>query len=867
MEMVSPENLVLEKLQHVDLASVFCGLNYNSHRGLAHCEDFISALSTIITLLPQTILGTTLSSTRSSVDRPLSDASSKFAASVNNAITTNSLAKLPGRSKSSKRHSSSARVVASSLTAATPSASDGDPLSALLTTVQQEANAILEHLRYLKSCLADDETSEKVRKYLLAKSENMSVFEIIRKAILLHAHQLLDAMDVVAKNARKTKNRGSRQDDLYGTGNGNNSTARQASPQRSTSYVTSSVSSSLHSSTVRYRSNSNKPRPWSQPCVTDDYGMVWDDASSASVSSESKLNRTGTNAREVMKSLLAIRFVRRRSSTRSDSSAAPESESKLVSPTSPFSSSWAATSGTLRRLSKRKKKPTSLFALDQQGRPILSAPSSSDDEEPYLQHITQPFLCSFSNAKLLEDANVVRVYENGEVVMVFDTSNKSQLSSARLIASTVDKLLSELTSTSAAMQDPEFADVFLLTHHFFIDDMLLFQRLVEKYHLSALREQSRILQAILRWVDIQYADFIKNDNALLHKLYRFLERLPGQDETKRALYKAMDPQVRGKRRHADRLLSEKVCIEDISPLPFWSTSSLTTSSLSTTTSDLFLASSAAEPSALSVLCPHDIARCLTLADFDLFRSITAYEYLHGRWRTRRLSDYDKSISSNVEDSDDNEGDEDDDDVNEDGIGALTNRANMLTHWIAHEFHLVKSSKQKRVLLRKLITVAKLCTEWNNFHTAMVIISSLQTAPRLLEDVSLPSREAAALAELEALLDVTNNMGTYRQALAAVVTMPVLPFFPLVLKDFTFLLDGNPTEHQPGLINFEKFRSLKYAVDTVLNYRTADYWFASSDSSWRRHGHQENVMEMLDGRMRSLGSCYTSNHHCDLRHGK
>lgn len=97
------------------------------------------------------------------------------------------------------------------------------------------------------------------------------------------------------------------------------------------------------------------------------------------------MNRTGTNAREVMKSLLAIRFVRRRSSTRSDTSMTADNESKLSSPTSPFSSSWAATSGTLRRLAKRKKKPTSLFALDQQGRPVLSEPLSSDDDEPYFQ--------------------------------------------------------------------------------------------------------------------------------------------------------------------------------------------------------------------------------------------------------------------------------------------------------------------------------------------------------------------------------------------------------------------------------------------------------------------------------------------------
>lgn len=78
-----------------------------------------------------------------------------------------------------------------------------------------------------------------------------------------------------------------------------------------------------------------------------------------------------------------------------------------------------------------------------------------------------------------------------------------------------------------------------------------------------------------------------------------------------------------------------------------------------------------------MLCPHDIARCLTLADFDLFRSITAYEYLHGRWRTQRLPGHDKGDDSTADGSEERDEDEEDDDVNEDGIGALTDRANMV----------------------------------------------------------------------------------------------------------------------------------------------------------------------------------------------
>ena len=112
--------------------------------------------------------------------------------------------------------------------------------------------------------------------------------------------------------------------------------------------------------------------------------------------------------------------------------------------------------------------------------------------------------------------------------------------------------------------------------------------------------------------------------------------------------------------------------------------------------------------------------------------------------------------------------------------------------------------------------------------------------------ALPSRDISAFNALQKYLDVTNNMGFYRQSLAS-AKAPVVPFFPLILKDLTFFMDGNPTlstpppftsqqqrleslsrtqPSYPKLINFDKFRVLTQFVNTLMNYTTVNYWFAS-----------------------------------------
>ncbi|KAG0182683.1 Rap guanine nucleotide exchange factor 3 [Apophysomyces sp. BC1034] len=159
---------------------------------------------------------------------------------------------------------------------------------------------------------------------------------------------------------------------------------------------------------------------------------------------------------------------------------------------------------------------------------------------------------------------------------------------------------------------------------------------------------------------------------------------------------------------------------------------------------------------------------------------------------------------------------------------MTKRANVLSHWVAHEVCCIKAPKQRRLALRKMIEVAKLCLEWNNFHTSMVITMGLSSRPiRKLDETwqSLSNRDMDTYHALQRNLDVGSNMGTYRQAFHK-AKAPAIPFLPLVLKDLTFFMDGNQTylpltkDDAPSLINFAKFRSLTQPMDNAPLDRVA-----------------------------------------------
>lgn len=229
----------------------------------------------------------------------------------------------------------------------------------------------------------------------------------------------------------------------------------------------------------------------------------------------------------------------------------------------------------------------------------------------------------------------------------------------------------------------------------------------------------------------------------------------------------------------------------------------------------------------------DVARYLTLADFYILKCITAQDYL--------TIYYPGNIKKKNKDH-----------VKIDYVAMMTERANRLSKWVVEEIIVHKiNSKQRRMTIRKMIEIAKvkiwiiffkkksvyktniikLCLNWNNFHTSMVLTMGLTQLQEFRDNTwqqvsLLPNRDIMTLKQLIKYLNVCNNMSYYRQAFKKAGKAPCIPFFPIVLKDLTFLMDGNATINNNGLVNFTKFRMLIQSIHNVLNYTIENYYFAS-----------------------------------------
>ncbi|KAI9102516.1 ras guanine nucleotide exchange factor domain-containing protein [Phlyctochytrium arcticum] len=201
-----------------------------------------------------------------------------------------------------------------------------------------------------------------------------------------------------------------------------------------------------------------------------------------------------------------------------------------------------------------------------------------------------------------------------------------------------------------------------------------------------------------------------------------------------------------------------------------------------------------------------IAQQLTLVDFKLFRAIRSEEFaltLWGDkqkdWRTVRLRAY-------------------------------IDRFNRVGYWVATVVLSFQEARKRSDAVETFIKIANRCMEMQNFNTAMAIHSGLNTGPvsRLKKTFAgLSSRATAALADIENKLSYRGNYKLYRE-LENESKPPLLPFFGLVIKDLTFLNDGNQKTLPNGLINFEKQRMIWGIISHIRELQRHKFPFTQED---------------------------------------
>lgn len=190
----------------------------------------------------------------------------------------------------------------------------------------------------------------------------------------------------------------------------------------------------------------------------------------------------------------------------------------------------------------------------------------------------------------------------------------------------------------------------------------------------------------------------------------------------------------------------------------------------------------------------EVAVQLTLQDFCIFRQIESTEYVDDLFELK--SRY--------------------------GVPMLSQFAELVNKemfWVVTEVVCEQNLVRRSKIIKQFIKVARHCKECKNFNSMFAIISGLGhgAVSRLrVTWEKLPTKYLKLFSDLQTLMDPSRNMSKYRQLVTTEqCRSPVIPFYPVVKKDLTFIHLGNDTKVD-GMVNFEKLRMIAKEVRTLTN---------------------------------------------------
>nr|XP_056713505.1 rap guanine nucleotide exchange factor 5 [Euleptes europaea] len=150
------------------------------------------------------------------------------------------------------------------------------------------------------------------------------------------------------------------------------------------------------------------------------------------------------------------------------------------------------------------------------------------------------------------------------------------------------------------------------------------------------------------------------------------------------------------------------------------------------------------------------------------------------------------------------------------LSLLLQRCNEVQLWVATEILLCSQLCKRVQLVKKFIKIAAHCKAQRNLNSFFAIVMGLNTASisRLSQTWErIPGKFKKLFTELESLTDPSLNHKAYRDTFKKMKS-PKIPFMPLLLKDVTFIHEGNKT-FLDNLVNFEKLHMI---ADTVRSLR-------------------------------------------------
>lgn len=397
---------------------------------------------------------------------------------------------------------------------------------------------------------------------------------------------------------------------------------------------------------------------------------------------------------------------------------------------------------------------------------------------------------------------------------------------------TLPKLVERLTYHMYA--DPMFVRTFLTTYRSFCTPMELLDLLIKRFEipepefpdvsdeeaqevknqviinresLKRFRKeysqpvQFRVLNVLRHWVDYHFYDF-ERDRSLLDKLTNFLDKVKGKSMKKwvESITKIIQRRCNEEQREITLVLNRSP------PSPVWHIrleQKDWEQMLPMSCGGILSQPDLVRP--LLMLHPIEIARQLTLLEFELYRAVKPSELVGVAWT--------KSDKENRSPN----------------LLKMIHHTNNVTHWFSKCIVDCGNFEERVAVMSRVVEIMVMFHDLNNFSGLFEVSSALESAAvHRLEHTKVEVKRR--LPELhrriyeEALELSKDHYRKYQMELRS-INPPCVPFFGMYLTNILHIEEGNPNFLQnaaPGLINFSKRRKVADITGEIQQYQNQPY---------------------------------------------
>lgn len=193
----------------------------------------------------------------------------------------------------------------------------------------------------------------------------------------------------------------------------------------------------------------------------------------------------------------------------------------------------------------------------------------------------------------------------------------------------------------------------------------------------------------------------------------------------------------------------------------------------------------------------DIAKQLTLIDFELAEQVNLEEMLQAQW------------------------------VEEPGAPSLfacSKRVNDLTYWLAYQIVSTTVAKKRVKVITQIIKIAKHLLSLNSFNSFMAVYLAfnLASTARLTNTwKQVPARHFQIWKKMSRIMSPMQNFSAYRETIQA-LQPPMILCQEVLLKDLLYEEEGRPDFVEEGVLDMTKMDAVGRLIDSFRQCRLKPY---------------------------------------------